>query len=85
VASALGLEKGQRGAIVVEVIAGGPAARAGLKPTDVVVEWDGEPIDGRAALSLLVARSPINARVRVIVLRDRQRVPLEVAVGERPG
>ncbi len=43
-ASSLGLPSGTRGAAVTDVTAGGPAARAGLKPGDVVLEIDRKPI-----------------------------------------
>jgi serine protease Do len=54
VASSLGLEKGVRGAVVTDVVPGSPAERAGLKPEDVIVEVDHQPIassdDAAAAL-----------------------------------
>src|SRR6185436_7843220 len=44
VASSLGLERGTKGAVVTDVVAGSPAERAGLKPGDVVVEVDRRPV-----------------------------------------
>jgi serine protease Do len=44
VASSLGIERGTRGAVVTDVVAGSPAERAGLKPGDVVVEVDRRPV-----------------------------------------
>jgi serine protease Do len=40
VASSLGLDKGTRGAVITDVVPGSPAAEAGLKPGDVIVEVD---------------------------------------------
>jgi len=44
VASSLGLERGTRGAVVTDVLSGSPAERAGLKPGDVIVEVDRQPV-----------------------------------------
>jgi serine protease Do len=54
VASSLGLPSGTHGAAVTDVTSGGAAARAGIKPGDVVVEVDRKPVanaeDAAAAL-----------------------------------
>jgi serine protease Do len=44
VASSLGLERGTRGAVVTDVVSGSPAEHAGLKPGDVIVEVDRQPV-----------------------------------------
>jgi serine protease Do len=44
VANSLGLERGMRGAVVTDVVSGSPAERAGLKPGDVIVEVDRQPV-----------------------------------------
>jgi serine protease Do len=44
VASSLGLERGTRGAVITDVLAGSPAEQAGLKPGDVIVEVDRKPV-----------------------------------------
>ena len=44
VASSLGLDRGTRGAVITDVLAGSPAADAGLKPGDVIVEVDRKPV-----------------------------------------
>ena len=43
-ASSLGLDRGTRGAVITDVLAGSPAADAGLKPGDVIVEVDRKPV-----------------------------------------
>src|SRR5262249_42001073 len=44
VAGSLGLERNTKGAVVTDVVSGSPAERAGLKPGDVIVEGDRQPI-----------------------------------------
>jgi serine protease Do len=44
VADSLGIERGTRGAVITDVVAGSPAERAGLKPGDVIVEVDRKPV-----------------------------------------
>jgi serine protease Do len=45
VANSLGLERGTRGAVVTDVVSGSAAERAGLKPGDVIVEVDRQPVN----------------------------------------
>ena len=55
VAAALGRT---RGVEVVEVIAGSPAARAGVRPEDLVVAVGGDPVRGVNDLSAAADRRP---------------------------
>jgi serine protease Do len=57
VANSLGLERGIRGAVVTDVVAGSPAERAGLKPGDVVVEVDRKPV-GSSEEAIAALRTP---------------------------
>jgi serine protease Do len=76
------------GALVATVVDAGagssPAKRAGMQVGDVIVEWNGQPVDSPKTLSLLVADTDIGSKAEVKVLRDGQEVKLQVAVGERP-
>ena len=70
------------GALVHAVTAGGPAARAGLKPLDVITEFNGKPIKNRDQLVDLVTRTRPGTTVPVQVLRDGKKTALNVTVGE---
>ncbi|MGH7833555.1 MAG: Do family serine endopeptidase, partial [Candidatus Binatia bacterium] len=68
-AESLGL-RDPAGALVADVKQDGPAARAGMKVGDVILELDGQPIKSAGELPALVARIPVNTGVRIKVARD---------------
>ncbi len=81
IAKGLGLEK-ERGALVADVVEAGPAARAGIKSGDVIVEYDGKAIDQASQLPILVAETPIGKSVKIIVLRENKSVPITAKIEE---
>lgn len=81
IAESLGLDKA-RGGLVAELSKDGPAERAGVKVGDVIVEFDGKEIKESNDLPIIVARTAVDKKVRVKVLRDKKEVTLTVAVGE---
>jgi serine protease Do len=81
IAESLGMERGY-GALVANVSKDGPAEKAGVKVGDVIVEFDGKPVKDSADLPIIVARTPVDKKVRMKVLRDKSEVTLNVAVGE---
>jgi len=81
IAESLGLE-GTKGALVADVVKDGPAEAAGLKQGDVIVEFDGKPVNDSAELPLLVARTPVGKKVNVKVLRDKKTESFDVTIAE---
>lgn len=67
-AQALGLKNAQ-GALVAEVVAGSPAARAGFEQKDVILEYDGQPVEDHDDLPLMVASTPLGSEVAVKINR----------------
>lgn len=59
-----------RGAEVVHVLEGSPAARAGLKPGDVLLTYNGENILGALQLGRLVAETPAGRKVKIQYWRN---------------
>jgi len=59
----------QRGLEVVEVIDGSPAAQAGLRPEDLVVAVDGEPVGGVDDLQRLLTAATIDRQVELAIVR----------------
>ena len=70
------------GAVVVDVGEESPAETAGIAGGDVIVEFDGERVRGAQQLSRLVSETPAGRSVLAVVLRDDQRVELQVTPDE---
>jgi serine protease Do len=81
IAESLGMERGY-GALVANVSKDGPADKAGVKVGDVIVEFDGKEVKDSAELPIIVARTTVDKKVSMKVLRDKKEVTLNVAVGE---
>ncbi|MGH9768280.1 MAG: Do family serine endopeptidase [Blastocatellia bacterium] len=62
-----------------------PAAKAGLKLNDVIVEFRGERIKDDADLVRRVASTPVGTTAPVKIYRDKREMTLSVVIGRRPG
>jgi serine protease Do len=80
---ALGLSSAD-GALVQDVIAGSPGARAGLQTYDVIVALDDEPIDGNDSLVQSIAARQPGSTASVQVVRDGRPMRLTLKLAERP-
>lgn len=74
----------QKGALIAKVEPNGPGQKAGLKNGDVVLKFDGKDIPEMRRLPLVVASTPINKKVEVVIWRDGKRQTLTATVGEMP-
>ena len=80
-ADAFGLPK-PTGALVSEVDKGGPADKAGVLAGDVVLKFDGKPIDRSTDLPQLVAATKPGTQVSMEVWRNRAAKLINVTVGK---
>jgi len=78
----LGMER-PVGARVETVTLTSPADQAGIRPDDVVLEFDGRPVDDDDHLMSLVSTTPADSDVELVLFRDRTRVPLRITVASR--
>ena len=70
------------GVEVVQVVEGGPADRAGMRPEDLIVELDGRPIEGMDELQRVVVSDLIGHAVRAKVIREGRERELELVPAE---
>jgi len=77
----LGLDKAQ-GALVEAIYPDTPAAAAGLRANDVILQVDGVAIRNENHLINHIAAMPIGQRVKLQVWRDRRAVLVDAVVGD---
>jgi S1-C subfamily serine protease len=70
------------GVEVVQVVEGGPAAHAGLRPEDLIVALDGAAIEGMDDLQRVVVNELIGRSVRATVVREGRELDLELVPAE---
>ncbi len=73
-----------KGVLVSDVMDDSPAKKAGLERADVIVEFDGKPMDSPTHLRNAVAQTPVGKKVPVKVIRDKKPRTIEVVISEQP-
>lgn len=81
IAESLGID-GHQGALVASITPGGPAEKAGLKPGDVIVEFDGKTVSAMRNLPRIVAETGIEKTVELKYWRDGKKRTSKIKVGE---
>ncbi|MCS5617154.1 MAG: trypsin-like peptidase domain-containing protein [Pirellulales bacterium] len=71
------------GARVEAVTVGAPAAAAGVRPDDVILEFDGRAIEDDDHLMSVVGTTDVDRTVSISLFRDRERVELQIPVARR--
>ena len=74
--------KERRGALVGSVSNGGPADKAGIEPGDIIIEFNGKPVQRRDQLVSLVVATKPGTSVPVKIIRDKQERSLNVTINE---
>jgi serine protease Do len=83
-AAASGIKTDQ-GVVVANVNSGTPAAKAGLRPGDVITAFQGKPIKASSELSYAVSTTAIGTAVVLDVIRDGKPQQVKVTLEELPG
>lgn len=73
-----------RGALLAKVVAGTPAHRANLRPNDVVLSVNGEPVVDVDSLMLNVGKHPVDSVVRLTVERNGRVMQLTPQLAKAP-
>jgi serine protease Do len=74
----------QKGAIVSDLVPGGPSARAGLMPGDVVVSINGASVKTSTELTREVAKAKPGDSLKLDVIREGKHRAVEIRSGIRP-
>jgi serine protease Do len=72
----------RKGAVIEDVVKGGPADRAGIRKNDIVISYQGKDIIDAAMLRNETSISPIGKDVRMVVLRSGKRQDITVRIGD---
>jgi serine protease Do len=83
-AKSFGLDR-PKGALVADVVKGGPADKAGLQRGDVVMAFRGKDVRNASEFRNAVANTPVGQEVPVTVLRKGQSQTLTVKIGNMEG
>ena len=73
-----------KGVLVARTLAGSPAEKGKIMNGDIIKTFDGKPVENVRELLKLVGRAPIGKKVKVVVLRDKRDVALDIEIAQRP-
>ena len=76
--------KPEDGVLVGNVMKDSPAERGGLKPGDIIQEFNGTKISNVHQLQQEVAQSPVGSQAQLKVMREKQPTMLTIVLGEQP-
>ncbi|RJX33564.1 MAG: Do family serine endopeptidase [Oxalobacter sp.] len=72
------------GVIIAGVLKNGPADRAGIKPGDVLVSIEGQPVPNTSELFNRIAQLAPGSKAKITVLRKEGEATLNVGIAKRP-
>jgi S1-C subfamily serine protease len=78
------IDSGGIGAMAISVDPKGPGAAAGIKQGDVIVEWDGQAVDGVHRLLRALGPDSVGSTVKLALSRAGEPLELGLTIGERP-
>jgi serine protease Do len=81
IAKTFGISESE-GALVADVMEGSPAEKAGVKRGDLIISYDGKKVKDNDTLPRLVAATEIGKKVKLVLIRDKRQMEVDVVVGE---
>ena len=76
--------EGKKGALISDVTADSPAAKAGLKSGDVLLEVDGHQVENPGDVARAVALVAPGRKATLTVWRDKAQMSVDIVLGETP-
>ena len=80
-ADSFGMSKPE-GALVAQITDNSPAANAGIRVGDVIVQYNNQKVVSSSSLPPMVGRTAVGATVPVVVLRNGKPMTVQVTIGE---
>lgn len=84
VISQLNLNSDQTGVVVMKVVSGSPAAKAGLKYLDVITKLGGKAITSSSDVQSIVENAKVGTKLTVGIVRQGKSISIPVTLGEKP-
>jgi serine protease Do len=72
------------GALVGDVTPGSPADHAGIKPGDVIIEFDGKKVESSSDIHNMAAQKAPGTKVKIGLFRNGEKTEVTATMGERP-
>ena len=82
--SQFGVPKEVKGVLVSDIMDDSPAKKAGFERGDVIVEYDGKPMDSPAHLRNAVAQTVVGKKVTVKLIREKKPKSIDLVIAEQP-
>ena len=82
-AAALSLPAQTQGILITQIIAGSPAAQAGLKASDVITKVNGQQIDGTHPISSILLHTRPGDKVKLTIIRDGKQQTVDLTLGRQ--
>ncbi len=72
------------GALIAQVVPGSPAEKAGIKPGDIILKYQGKDVSKINTLPALVSQTPIDTKATVTLFRDGKTKTVTVTIAKLP-
>ena len=76
--------KDKKGAMVMEVVKGDPADKAGIQANDIILEVNGHKVETSRDLTNQIANISVGEKVKIQVLRNNKKMTITVEIAKRP-
>jgi len=76
-------EEGKEGVEIRQVFPSGPAARAGIRSGDLLIQIEGKDVKSPEEIAKMIAEGKVNEPFEVVVLRGEEKFPIKATLANR--